>query len=196
MSSDDNAVMMDSNQQNGVIVCKGKRKRGVVAGQFFCMTVKMGSAVKARDFMGNQDCLLLKNQLCFPLYVCSREMVNAYRPFLDELGITYTQYITLMVLWEEHHATVKLLCQKLHLDSGTLTPLLKKLELKGLITRERSNSDERSVIAVITGKGMELREKALQIPANMANRIDGFTVEDISQLRALLERLIQKLTAK
>ena len=146
--------------------------------------------------METHDYLLLKNQLCFPLYVCSREMVNAYRPFLDELGITYTQYITLMVLWEEHQITVKLLCQKLHLDSGTLTPLLKKLELKGLITRERSSSDERSVIAVITSKGMELREKAMPIPIKMAERINGVTTEEVAQLRTLLDKLIQKLTAK
>ena len=139
--------------------------------------------------MGNYDELLLKNQLCFPLYVCSRELVNAYRPFLDELGITYTQYITLLVLWEERQATVKLLCQKLHLDSGTLTPLLKKLELKGFITRERSSMDERSVIAVITEKGLELREKASQVPLQMAALSNGFTEDDISQLRILLDRL-------
>jgi len=146
--------------------------------------------------MGKYDDLLLKNQLCFPLYVCSREMVNAYRPLLDELGLTYTQYITLMVLWEERQTTVKMLCQKLHLDSGTLTPLLKKLEIKGLITRERSSTDERSVIAIITEQGMELREKAIRLPMQMTAKIEGITSDEIQQLRTLLDKLIQKLTVK
>ena len=104
--------------------------------------------------MSDED-LKLENQLCFPLYVCAREIVNAYRPFLDELGLTYTQYIALMVLWEEKKITVKALGVKLHLDSGTLPPLLKKLESKGLIVRERSSEDERSVLASITNEGLD-----------------------------------------
>ncbi len=143
--------------------------------------------------MGKYNCLHLQNQLCFPLYVCSRELVNAYRPLLTELNLTYTQYITMMVLWEEHQITVKHLCQRLHLDSGTLTPLLKKLEMKGLLRRERSTSDERSVVAIITEKGMTLREKAAHIPTQMLERVEGFTSEETEQLRGLLNKLILKL---
>ena len=100
--------------------------------------------------MDKDDPLLLENQLCFPLYACSREIVKVYRPWLDELGITYTQYITLMVLWEEQQISVKDLGARLRLDSGTLTPLLKKLEAKGYLHRQRSVSDERVVLACIS----------------------------------------------
>ncbi len=143
--------------------------------------------------MGKYNCLYLQNQLCFPLYVCSRELVNAYRPLLTELDLTYTQYITLMVLWEDRQITVKHLCQKLHLDSGTLTPLLKKLEQKGLLRRERSTTDERSVVAIITEKGMSMRDKALHIPTQMIENITGFSNEEKTQLRALLNKLITRL---
>ena len=142
--------------------------------------------------MSDED-LKLENQLCFPLYVCAREIVNAYRPFLDELGLTYTQYIALMVLWEEKKITVKALGVKLHLDSGTLTPLLKKLEAKGLIARERSSEDERSVLASITNEGMALKEKALLIPTQMANCVGDFSVEEACLLRTLLNKLIAAL---
>ena len=141
----------------------------------------------------NESDMKLENQLCFPLYVCAREIVNAYRPFLDDLGLTYTQYIALMVLWEEKCITVKALGIKLHLDSGTLTPLLKKLESKGLIARERSSEDERIVFASITSEGMALREKALTVPTQMANCVDGFSMEEAIELRALLNKLMSAL---
>ena len=112
----------------------------------------------------NFDCLKLENQLCFPLYVCSKEIVRRYKPYLDELDLTYTQYITMMALWECKEINVKELGEKLYLDSGTLTPLLKKLETKSYIKRERSKSDERNLIVTITKDGEALKEKAANIP--------------------------------
>lgn len=112
----------------------------------------------------NFDCLKLENQLCFPLYVCSKEIVRRYKPYLDKIDLTYTQYITMMVLWECKEINVKELGEKLYLDSGTLTPLLKKLETKGYIKRERSKSDERNLIVTITKDGEALKETAADIP--------------------------------
>jgi len=117
------------------------------------------------------EALKLKNQLCFPLYACAREMVKLYKPFLDEIGLTYTQYITLMVLWEEKALTVKALGKRLYLDSGTLTPLLKKLEEKGLVSRRRSQEDERNLIVTITEQGEALQERAISIPGRMAEYV-------------------------
>ena len=113
----------------------------------------------------NYDALKLKNQLCFPLYACSKEVVRMYKPFLDEIGLTYTQYIAMMVLWEKKELTVKDLGDSLYLDSGTLTPLLKKMEAQGLVLRARSSSDERSVLVTLTEQGEKLRDKAVEIPA-------------------------------
>ena len=113
------------------------------------------------------DPLLLKYQLCFPLYACARETIKLYKPHLDELGLTYTQYIAMMVLWEKKAVTVKELGAELFLDSGTLTPLLKKMEAKGLLTRRRSTDDERSLIVSLTPEGEALRERALQVPKEM-----------------------------
>ena len=114
------------------------------------------------------DALKLDNQLCFPLYACSREIIRRYKPFLDEIDLTYTQYIVMMVLWERKSATVKELGDSLYLDSGTLTPLLKKMEAKGLLCRARSTQDERNLIATITGAGEALKERAIRVPALMA----------------------------
>ena len=96
------------------------------------------------------EVLKLKNQLCFPLYACSKEIVRMYKPFLDALDLTYTQYITMMVLWELKQVSVKELGERLYLDSGTLTPVLKKLEQKGYIKRERSKEDERMLVVTVT----------------------------------------------
>ena len=117
------------------------------------------------------DALKLENQLCFPLYAASREVIKQYRPFLDELGITYTQYVTLMVLWEQRQISVKELGQRLCLDSGTLTPVLKSLEAKQYITRTRSKEDERVLIAAITPEGEALQDRAVEIPEQVACRI-------------------------
>lgn len=111
--------------------------------------------------------LKLQKQLCFPLYACSREMIRLYKPYLDKLDLTYTQYISMLVLWEKGAITVKELGSSLYLDSGTLTPLLKKLEAKGLITRNRSKDDERNLIISITDKGMAMKDEALYIPGEM-----------------------------
>ena len=136
------------------------------------------------------ECLKLSKQLCFPLYACSREMIKLYKPFLDELGLTYTQYITMMVLWEHHAMTVKALGQELYLDSGTLTPLLKKLEEKGLVTRRRSEQDERNLIVTLTEKGEALREEALHIPAEMTKCVN-LPKEDIRELYRMLYQMLE-----
>ena len=112
--------------------------------------------------------LLLKNQLCFPLYACGRKIVGTYTPYLKPLGLTYTQYIVLMVLWEKESVNVGQLGDILHLDAGTLTPLLKRLEKEGYVTRERSKEDERITIVTITKEGDSLKEKCKDIPAKMA----------------------------
>ncbi|HPE39300.1 MAG TPA: MarR family transcriptional regulator [Bacillota bacterium] len=139
----------------------------------------------------NYDMLRLKSQLCFPLYAASREVVKKYKPFLDELGLTYTQYIAMMVLWEKQSTTVKALGDALYLDSGTLTPLLKKLEGSGLVTRQRSNTDERNLIVTATDKGMSLRESASEIPAKMG-ACNPLTPEEASTLYTLLYKLLEQ----
>ena len=136
------------------------------------------------------DALKLSKQLCFPLYACSREMSKLYKPWLDELGLTYTQYITMMVLWEHHATTVKALGQERYLDSGTLTPLLKKLEEKGLVTRRRSEQDERNLIVTLTEKGEALREEALHIPAEMTKCVN-LPKEDIRELYRMLYQMLE-----
>ncbi|MBQ1875763.1 MAG: MarR family transcriptional regulator [Selenomonas sp.] len=145
--------------------------------------------------MDKDDPLLLENQLCFPLYACSREIVKVYRPWLDELGITYTQYITLMVLWEEQQISVKDLGARLRLDSGTLTPLLKKLEAKGYLHRQRSVSDERVVLACITEAGNALKARAQDIPLALKRYLQSFPQEKSRELYRLLYELIGVLDA-
>ena len=135
------------------------------------------------------DALKLENQLCFPLYACSREIIRQYKPFLDEIGLTYTQYIAMMVLWERRSVTVKELGECLYLDSGTLTPLLKKLEAKGLLTRARSTKDERNLIVTITEAGEGLRERAVQVPARMA-QCSPLEPQEAAALYQLLYKLL------
>ncbi|WP_088071766.1 MarR family winged helix-turn-helix transcriptional regulator [Gottfriedia luciferensis] len=114
--------------------------------------------------MNKENQLLLENQLCFSIYACSREITKLYRPMLDEIGITYPQYLTLLVLWEKDHQTVKELGETLFLDSGTLTPMLKRMESFGLIIRKRDVNDERKVFIQLTDEGKDLKEKAYCIP--------------------------------
>ena len=133
------------------------------------------------------ECLKLENQLCFPLYACAKEVVRRYRPLLDELGITYTQYITMMVLWEHRSMSVKDIGERLCLDSGTLTPLLKKLEEKGYIVRRRDDNDERILVASVTEKGLALRDKAVNIPREIASCIPLQTKDAIELARILNE---------
>lgn len=116
----------------------------------------------------NYDALKLGVQLCFPLYACAKETVRLYKPYLDELGLTYTQYIVMLVLWEKEKLTVKELGKRLYLDSGTLTPLLKKLEAKGLLNRERSKEDERNLDITLTDAGIAMKDEALKVPYEMA----------------------------
>ena len=115
------------------------------------------------------DLLKLENQLCFPLYAAARATIRLYKPLLDKLDLTYTQYITMMVLWERRSLTAKELGDILFLDSGTLTPLLKKMEAKGYLTRKRSSVDERSLVVTVTDAGMALRDEALSVPVAMAD---------------------------
>ena len=117
------------------------------------------------------EALKLRNQLCFPLYAAAREMIKYYTPYLDEVDLTYTQYIAMMVLWEHNSVTVKEMGEQLFLDSGTLTPLLKKLESKGFLTRVRSSTDERNLIVTVTDEGMALRDKVVHIPQHMADNV-------------------------
>lgn len=139
------------------------------------------------------DPLKLDNQICFPLYVCSKEVIRRYKPFLDALDLTYTQYIAMMAFWEHHSLTVSELGEELFLDSGTLTPLLKTLEKKGFVRRERSEKDERVVIATVTDAGMALRERALEVPGKIARCID-LSPEDGAALFTILHRLSGSLT--
>lgn len=135
------------------------------------------------------DRLKLENQLCFPLYACSKEIIRRYKPFLEKLNLTYTQYITMMVLWEERELSVKELGKRLFLDSGTLTPLLKKLEAKGYLTRARDPKDERNLIIRITDRGLDLREDALAVPEELRTCIK-FTPEESKLLYRLLYGLL------
>ncbi len=139
--------------------------------------------------MEKYDALKLENQLCFPLYACSKEVVKQYRPFLDALNLTYTQYIAMMVLWEEQKLNVKELGEKLYLDSGTLTPVLKSLEAKGFLTRYRSEEDERVLNVELTEAGWALRDAALDIPAKVNSTVK-LSAGEVVQLYELLYKVL------
>lgn len=138
------------------------------------------------------EALRLDNQLCFPLYACARQVVNKYTPLLKPLGLTYTQYIAMMVLWEKDGITVGEIGKRLFLDNGTLTPLLKKLETQGYITRERSAEDERVVLVSLTDAGWELREKAKEIPFKVGDCV-ALEPEEAKTLYGLLYKLLGKM---
>lgn len=133
--------------------------------------------------------LLLKNQLCFPLYAAAREVLNRYKPLLDAIGLTYTQYIVMMVLWEDSQLSVSGLGERLRLDSGTLTPLLKRLADKGFIRRKRSREDERQVNVSLTPAGEALKEKALHIPHQISQCINLDPGEAVTLYRLLYKVL-------
>lgn len=133
--------------------------------------------------------LSLSNQLCFPLYVASKELTRRYKPFLDPLGLTYTQYVTMMALWEQDNVQVKELGKRLYLDSATLTPLLKRLEARGYVRRQRSVTDERSVIISLTDRGRALRDRALDVPACIGGCI-RMDPQEAAELKRLLEKLL------
>ena len=140
----------------------------------------------------NFDALKLENQLCFPLYACSKEIIRAYKPFLDEVDLTYTQYITMMVLWDKKEMNVKSLGECLYLDSGTLTPVLKKLESKGYIKRTRSKTDERNLLVSITEEGEALKDKAKVIPEKIGSCVK-LSPEDAQELYRLLYLIISNV---
>lgn len=153
----------------------------------------MKNKQKSTDKADREDYTLLKldNQLCFSLYVCSKEIIKKYKPLLDPYNLTYTGYIVLMALWEKDDITVKDLGKRLYLDSGTLTPMLKKLEAQDYIKRIRSISDERNVFIHLTQKGSSLRDEALQIPKSMICNLDLPPV-DAGALLNLLHQLMNR----
>ena len=136
------------------------------------------------------DALKLEKQLCFPLYAASREMIKLYRPHLDGLNLTYTQYIAMMVLWEKGTVSARELGSKLYLDSGTLTPVLKSLENKGFVRRERSAEDERVLLVSTTPEGEALKERALHVPEKMCECVN-LEREEIRELYRMLYKLLE-----
>ncbi len=134
----------------------------------------------------------LGNQLCFPFYVIAKEITGMYRPFLDELDITYSQYLVMMVLWEYERLTVNQIGEKLYLDSGTLTPLLKRLEVKEYIVRLRKKEDERIVEVFLTEKGNELQKKACIIPSKMQEKLN-LSENDLLELKETVNKLLTKI---
>lgn len=130
----------------------------------------------------------LDDHLCFSIYACSRAILHLYRPHLDDLNLTYSQYLVLVVLWEHKKATVKKMGQLLALDSGTLTPMLKRMEAAGLVERKRDPSDERVVIVSITGKGTALRDKAQCIPESLIEA-SGMTAEEMDTFNQMIKKL-------
>ena len=140
-----------------------------------------------------EETLKLDNQLCFSLYATSKEIIRRYKPLLDKFDITYTQYITLLVLWEQDGLTVKTLGERLYLDSGTLTPLLTKLESKGLIVKQKDTKDSRETTIRLSDKGRELKEKITVVPASMGACVK-LDVDDFLCLQKLLKKVRNGLT--
>ena len=135
------------------------------------------------------ESLKLDNQLCFPLYAAAREVVKHYRPYLDAIDLTYTQYIAMMVFWEQRRCSVKELGERLYLDSGTLTPALKSLESKGFVRRYRSHEDERVLLVEITPRGEALRDRALSIPPKVGSCI-RLEPQEASELYRILYKIL------
>lgn len=142
--------------------------------------------------MSKYEDLKLDNQLCFSLYAASREVIKLYKPCLDKFNLTYTQYIAMLVLWEDEKSTVKEIGKRLHLDSGTLTPLLKKIEGMGLIKRYRDSNDDRVVIVELTEEGRSLKQEITCVPKEMACRIN-LSRNEIEKLKDELDNLLEKL---
>ena len=139
--------------------------------------------------MDKYDALKIENQLCFPLYACSKEMIKRYKRLLEEIDLTYTQYIAMIALWEKKSLNVKELGSILYLDSGTLSPLLKKLEKKGFVTRKRSLADERNLIVTITEAGERLKELTSSVPEKMGECLD-ITSEEVQTMNRLLYKML------
>lgn len=142
--------------------------------------------------------LKLENQLCFPVYAASRLIIREYQPYLDQLKITYPQYLVLMILWEEDGKAVNDIAKKLILNTNTITPLLKRMEKQGLVERERSKQDERKVIIKLSKQGFELQEKAKTIPEDLSKKLlnSSFEIKDLIHLKENLEDIISLLSTK
>ncbi|MBM7541299.1 MarR family winged helix-turn-helix transcriptional regulator [Amphibacillus cookii] len=138
------------------------------------------------------DSLKLDNQICFPLYAATREMTKRYRPLLEELNVTYPQYLVLLVLWETDRISVKALDERLFLDSGTLTPMLKRMEERGLLKRTRSKQDERVVEVALTDKGKQAEAKAAQIPLKFLEQ-SQLSEEEFIQLKRILTKMLDQI---
>ncbi|SIS92309.1 DNA-binding transcriptional regulator, MarR family [Kaistella chaponensis] len=145
--------------------------------------------------MENQETPKLGNQLCFPFYVIAKEITGMYRPYLEELNITYSQYLVMMVLWEFERLTVNQIGEKLYLDSGTLTPLLKRLEAKSYIVRHRKKEDERVVEVFLTEEGNQLQKKACIIPGKMQDKLN-LSEDDLVALKETINKLLIKIESK
>ncbi len=138
------------------------------------------------------ECIKLENQLCFSLYALSREIIRLYKPFLDKYNLTYTQYLTMIVIWENDGINIKEIGNRLHLDSGTLTPVIKKLEAMSLITKHRDSNDDRVVIVELTENGKSLREEVLNVPELVSCKL-GLTQEEFDSLKFPIEKLLNRL---
>ncbi|NVD06898.1 MarR family transcriptional regulator [Vibrio sp. JPW-9-11-11] len=145
-----------------------------------------------REMSAEQQSLLLENQICFPLYSASNAVIRTYRPLLEKLDLTYSQYLVMMVLWECDGVSVKALGQRLHLDSGTLTPLLKRLALKGYVERGRSEQDERVRVLKLTAAGADLKQRALQIPQQMQCQFH-LELDELITLKHLCEKVLASI---
>ena len=135
------------------------------------------------------EILKLSNQLCFPLYACGKEIVRKYKPILDKFDLTYTQYIVLLVLWERDNLSVKEIGKKIYLDSGTLTPLIVKLEKKGIIKKKKNKNDERGLIISLTEKGQDLKEEIVQVPQYISSCVNLSQEEAITLYKLLYKVL-------
>jgi len=140
--------------------------------------------------MNEYDKIKLENQICFPLYALSREVIKLYKPILDEYNLTYTQYVTMLVIWEDEKIIFKKLGQRLHLDSGTLTPVVKKLESMGLIIKYRNKEDDRVVTIELTEKGRLLKEDILEVPEKIYCKFRG-NEETLMELKKNLDELLK-----
>jgi MarR family transcriptional regulator, organic hydroperoxide resistance regulator len=157
--------------------------------------IKGGGETDVHQAQAPESSLLLDDQMCFALYAAQRALTNRYRPLLEELDLTYPQYLVMLVLWEHGALPIKTLGTLLQLDYGTLTPLLKRLQAHGLIRRERQASDERSVQITLTEQGVELRERARTIPAAIGEAV-GLTNWEVGAIKSLLERLTSNIAAQ
>lgn len=144
--------------------------------------------------MRPEERLLLSNQLCFPIYRCARRIIRAYAPLLRDLGLTYTQYIVMMVMWERHEIEEKELCPLLDLDSGTLSPLIRKLESRKLVSKHRLDSDGRVLVLEITDEGMALRKQALSVPVGMACAMKLESMDEALDLKRRVDKLSKALS--